>query len=843
MDSEKRIEELEKEVNELKELVRHLAHAPAAPAHAADAPAAPHRWLPDPAIMKDMRVRVDRALGGLDEESIETKIGAVWLSRLAIVVVMTSIALAANATYLTDAIAPWQKIAMGYAVAAAFITYGVLFRKSHDMFSQVILGGGLATGYFATYAAFFVDRIRIVDAPWLAVPVLLVCLLAIAGTAHWRQSQTVAGVSLFLTYYTIVVSSTGALQQDELIYALATSSFLAAVVLVFHALHRWVLLSWVVLVATYLTFLLFFLEKPAGLEMADRSYFWLSSSYLTVCYLLFSLICLIDARKTGDYRHGVAPMAGFNSFIFVALMWIAVRQHYPAEEWMFRAAYTGLLLGLALLAAWTGPRRNYLFQVFIAKTIIMATLTLEAYFSGEKLLIAMAIECFALSIGYRRSGLTIFKVMGLGLFVITFIAMLASMKMPGQVQIGPVAFPANWFSAAGIAGAFAIVAWFYEIFIRPVRPETRAPRGPGMFSTSPLNIGDGAMAMLHAAGAALLLLVITTIERSEDVALPFLLTGEGALLVLVGLLLRTQQVQTASVLLFAAAHVTWYVFLWLPRPGFEMQQYYALYTVLLAILTYVGAYFWERYLNRYRDMNDFEHDATAAVPYLAATFLLLALSSRLYPPLHTPVVYAALGLLLLLGALATGQVGLKASAVLALTAGAVKFAWAISHPTTPVTAQPDFLLFFALFLLLFVLAERITVFLARMEAQPAQVSNHLRTAIVAIAGALGAFGLYRWSDDSHFIFYLLTLAVIAISLGAVFREGRYRWGALLLFAVIVVYSFSYLDRFSPVYQVLIFGASGSVLLVVSWGYSHFRQRNLLRRPAQDHHRADSDEPA
>ncbi|MCC6143231.1 MAG: DUF2339 domain-containing protein [Candidatus Hydrogenedentes bacterium] len=843
MDNEKRIEDLEKEVHELKELVRHLAHLSDATPGAAAASASTHRRLLDPSLVKDVRHRVDKALGGLDEESIETRIGAVWLSRLAIVVMMTSIALAANVTYTTEAIGPWQKIAIGYGVAAAFVLYGILFRKSQDMFSEVLLGGGLATGYFATYAAFFVDRIRVIDAPWLAVPVLLLCLVAIAATAHWRRSQTVAGVSLFLTYYTIVVSSTGALRQEELIYALATSTFLAAVVLVFHALHRWVLLSWVVLIATYLTFLLFFLDTPDGLEMSERNYFWLSSGYLTVCYIVFSLICLIDARKTGDYRHGVAPMAGFNSFIFVALMWMAIRRHYPAEEWMFRASYTGILLALAAIAAWTGPRRNYLFQVFIAKSVIMATLTLEAYYSGEKLLVAMAVECIALAIGYRRSGLTIFKVMGLGLFFITFFAMIGSVKMPGVVHLGPVALPANWFSAVGMAAAFAVVSWFYEIFIRPVRPETRAPKGPGLFSKSSLNVSDGAMAMLHAAGAALVLLVITTLERSEDVALPFLLTGEGALLVLAGLLLRAPQVQAVSVLLFAAAHVIWYLFLWLPRPGFEMQQFYPLYTMLLAILTYTGAWFWDRFLERYRDLNEFEHDATASLPYLAATLLLVALTTRIYAPLHVPAVQAALGLLLLLCALAANQVGLKTSALLALGAGALNFAWNIAHPTAPVTNQPDFLAFFSLFLGLLVIAERITVLIARRELHPRRFGDHARTAMIAVAGALGAYGLYRWSDDSHFIFYLLTLAVIAISLGAVFREGRYRWGALLLFAVIVVYSFSYLDRFSPVYRVLIFGASGVVLLVVSWGYGHFRQRTHHRQPAARTVRSDTDGPA
>lgn len=41
---------------------------------------------------------------------------------------------------------------------------------------------------------------------------------------------------------------------------------------------------------------------------------------------------------------------------------------------------------------------------------------------------------------------------------------------------------------------------------------------------------------------------------------------------------------------------------------------------------------------------------------------------------------------------------------------------------------------------------------------------------------LGVLGLWEWSPRYDRIFYSLGLAVIAITLGAVFRESRYRLG-------------------------------------------------------------------
>ena len=71
--------------------------------------------------------------------------------------------------------------------------------------------------------------------------------------------------------------------------------------------------------------------------------------------------------------------------------------------------------------------------------------------------------------------------------------------------------------------------------------------------------------------------------------------------------------------------------------------------------------------------------------------------------------------------------------------------------------------------------------------------------------------------------------MIAISLGALFRESRYRWGALLLLAVAIVQAFTYVRHLSPTLQVLSFGASAVVLLVVSWAYSRNRQKTRRQR--------------
>ncbi|MBI2434304.1 MAG: DUF2339 domain-containing protein, partial [Candidatus Hydrogenedentes bacterium] len=416
MDANKRIEELEKQVEGLKHLVQDLlaerqAELPAPPS---DPPAGTRAR--DKNRVQEVRQRVEDALRSGGDPAIESHIGSVWFSRLGVVALMTFFVLGAHTTYYSEQFGPVLKIVAGYLTAAAFIGFGFAVRKRQDLFAQAILGCGLAILYFVTYASFFVPRITIVeDQRWLGLALLMVCLAFMAGVAHWRRSQTVAGISLFLAYYTVAMSCTQDPTLESLTHALVTCTALALVTFIFHFLHRWLLFTWAALIATHLTYLFFFLREPPALDLPDQTYFWLSNGFLTVCYVLFSLTCIVDARKTGEYRKTVAPMAGVNSFVFLTLTWFAIRQHYQPQEWIFRLVIAGMLLAFALFAEMTGPRRNYLFQIFIAKTVIMLTLALQAYYSGEKLLVALAVECLGLGFSYRRSGLVIFKVLGLAL--------------------------------------------------------------------------------------------------------------------------------------------------------------------------------------------------------------------------------------------------------------------------------------------------------------------------------------------------------------------------------------------------------------------------------------------
>lgn len=137
----------------------------------------------------------------------------------------------------------------------------------------------------------------------------------------------------------------------------------------------------------------------------------------------------------------------------------------------------------------------------------------------------MAIECIGLGFSYKRSGIVMFKVMGLGSAMITFVGAIAMVKTSGDIVIFSYTVPTNWFSTVGVAVVFCLVACFYEKFVRPFTPESRTVSGQWFLADSALDVPSGSMAILHVTGAALILLTITIIGTGQQPAASFYFFG------------------------------------------------------------------------------------------------------------------------------------------------------------------------------------------------------------------------------------------------------------------------------------------------------------------------------
>jgi hypothetical protein len=824
MEPKARIRELEGKVAELAALVSRYS--------AEDAARALERHGTEHHLADDVLRTVDQVLLGEKDEAIESHVGAVWVSRLAAVVIMMALAVAARTTFAYQEIEEIGKALIGYGIAGVFIGYGLFFERKRDLFAQAVLGCGLAVLYFTTYAIFFVPEMQLLNAPLWGVPVAVACLAGVLIMAHVRSSETVAGVALFLAYYTVYASCAQAPSLASQYHAAATCAVLAIIALIYQESHRWLMFSWAVMAATYLTYGYYFQAQPAAIPISEDTYFWLANGFLTACFLLFGLASIAGRRRGGYYRPMAAPLAIVNVTAYYVFAWQSMQAHFATHAWLFQAVLALVLFLFALLAETRGQRSNLLFQVYIFAGVVVTSLALNAALPLEHFLIAMALECLVLTLFHQRSGVIGFKVIELGLMLATAATALAAAGLVSPVHLGAWQMPASRFCAMGIALLFALNAWLYEKFTTARPPERRTRSGHWFLAESRLDWTPSSMAMAHAACGAFVLLTLTILELSNTPELPFVLGAQAFVIWMIGLILLTPQICVGAVLLLVAAHVCYHVFLYLPLDGFSTQQNFIFYTIALGVLTYLGGHGWERYLLRFKkEESDLEHHLIVAVPFLIGTALLANLFTRELNPLHVPAAQGALGVGLVLIGSFNRYTGVKASGILAMMFAIYSFYTGLNHPLTPLDKEPLFLLYFALFLTTCMGAERLFAFRKSHGAAATRIEDALRTLLVWMAMVLGLLGLYRWASAANLVFYLLAYAVIVLMLGVVFRESRYRWGALLLFGVVTYRAFTQFQDLPPIYQILVFGAPGVVLIIVSWAYS--RRIAQFRKAARD----------
>jgi hypothetical protein len=219
----------------------------------------------------------------------------------------------------------------------------------------------------------------------------------------------------------------------------------------------------------------------------------------------------------------------------------------------------------------------------------------------------------------------------------------------------------------------------------------------------------------------------------------------------------------------------------------------------------------------------------ASLPYLAATMMLSTLIIRKLYGVDVPLAQEVLGLVLLVIGAISGYPGVKASGLMAFVIAAGAFCRDVIYSQKEFLHQPKFLFHFFLFLMALVMAERLFVVLQRQERRPSRLEDGVRTVLVILTVLLGAVVLRLYSTPDRLTIFWVVLAVCGAALGALFRESRYRWAAIVMFGATIVRAFQYdLRRLPPAYAFVSFAVLTAAALIVTYSYSKYRQRMLKR---------------
>ena len=157
------------------------------------------------------------------DDNAEVRLGAWWTTRVGALLAVIGVVF--FGAYISLNTMPWMKFIELAAIALGVSAFGLWLTRKFEIFGGVVLAGGLALGYFTTYAGYALPAVKVIDNVWMAVGCQIAAVAIIVAAALWRRSQTIATLAVGLGFVTAVFSRNGGLAE----FALLTAGLLGAV--------------------------------------------------------------------------------------------------------------------------------------------------------------------------------------------------------------------------------------------------------------------------------------------------------------------------------------------------------------------------------------------------------------------------------------------------------------------------------------------------------------------------------------------------------------------------------------------------------------------------------------
>lgn len=324
---------------------------------------------------------------GKDKSQYEINIGQKWLLIIGIVTMVFGIGYFLKYSFEQGWVSPAGRVTMAYVWGIIFLIGGNQFRKRQfSAFGLSLVGGGIATLYFSTFAAFNLYHLFNQTPSFLLMVVItvLASALAIIYDTKW-----LAILGLIGGFLTPVMLSTG---QDNYIFLMTYMTILNLGLLSVAFYKKWDILNTLGFVATYLIYTGWFFSHY------NQSKFWPAILFVTLYYLIYSIIPFAYQflREKRDDIKGFLIITP-NSFLAFAFSYFMIRERFSLE-WVsiITILYAVVFLLMASYLYKKDLYKQDAFVVLLGKAALFLIITIPVIFSRHWITIFWAAQAAVL---------------------------------------------------------------------------------------------------------------------------------------------------------------------------------------------------------------------------------------------------------------------------------------------------------------------------------------------------------------------------------------------------------------------------------------------------------------
>jgi len=293
--------------------------------------------------------------------SMEYAVASNWLLRIGVIILVTGISFFLKYSIDTGLLGEHARVALSVLAGVGMLIGGIrLVGGKYHLFSQGLLGGGIAILYFSVFAAF--SFYRLIGAyPAFA---LMALVTATAGVLAVRlDSMLVAIFAIIGGYCTPILLSTGAVNFIGL-YSYMLLLGIGILGINWH--KKWHLLNYL---SFFFNYMLFF----AAMQKYTVIYFWDVMPFLIAFFMLYStmafLFCLVRQAKSNLLD---LLALNVNAAIFFGVTYALVSHAY-GQIWV-------AFISLGLAAFYVGHVYYCLARRLLDREMLLSFIGLAAFF-------------------------------------------------------------------------------------------------------------------------------------------------------------------------------------------------------------------------------------------------------------------------------------------------------------------------------------------------------------------------------------------------------------------------------------------------------------------------------
>lgn len=346
---------------------------------------------------------------------LEAFVGGNITSKAGILVTIIGIFIGTKYSIEHNLVSPIVRIISGYLGGLVLTGIAIRLKKKYELYSAVLMGGGLSVLYFITYTAYAFYGIW---PQWMAFILMLIC--------------TAATVYAALVYNRVIIAHLAQITAYALPFLLSDNSGRYAVFFSYITIinagimglafrKNWKSLFNTAFVITWIIFGTWYVVR-----YEERLHFFLAFAFLTVFFLLFYTTFLAyKLVKKEQYNIGSVILVLCNAFIFYALGYGLLNDHNGSERFtgLFTIVNALLHLAVCILIRRAQLADRALYYLILGLAIVFITIAIPVQFDGNWVTLLWTGEALLLFLIGRSQQAAGYEKTAAGLTVLSFMSL------------------------------------------------------------------------------------------------------------------------------------------------------------------------------------------------------------------------------------------------------------------------------------------------------------------------------------------------------------------------------------------------------------------------------------